>query len=71
MACQSNHERTAQVKLKVNGEEIELNEFVESLIAESVIGMVKSLRGVGKIDAIDLNIAKKPIEYGSMNKKNF
>lgn len=58
MTCESNQERTAKVQLKVNGEEIELNDFVENFIAESVIGMVKSLRGVGKIDAIDLSIAK-------------
>jgi hypothetical protein len=58
MTCEPNHERTAQVQLKVNGEEVELNDFVENFIAESVIGMVKSLRGVGKINAIDLSIAK-------------
>lgn len=58
MTCESKHERTARVELKVNGEDIELNTFVESFIAESVIGMVKSLRGVGKIDAIDLSIAR-------------
>ncbi len=58
MTCEPNHERTAQVQLKVNGEEIELNDFVEGFIAESVIGMVKSLRGVSKINAIDLSIAK-------------
>lgn len=58
MTCEPNHERTAQAQLKVNGEDIELNDFVESFIAESVIGMVKSLRGVGKIDAIDLSIAR-------------
>jgi len=58
MTSEPNHEQTAQVQLKVNGEEIQLNDFVEGFIAESVIGMVKSLRGVGKIDAIDLSIAK-------------
>ena len=58
MTSEPNHEQTAQVQLKVNGEEIQLNDFVEGFIAESVIGMVKSLRGVGKINAIDLSIAR-------------
>ena len=58
MTCEPNHEQTARVELKVNGEQIDLNTFIENLIAESVMGMVKSLRGVGKIDAIDLSIEK-------------
>jgi hypothetical protein len=41
--------------LKVNGKEIKLNNFVESFISQTVIGMVKSLRGVGDIETVDLS----------------
>ncbi|MHC4741092.1 MAG: hypothetical protein ACYS8Z_04235 [Planctomycetota bacterium] len=58
MTCESNYEKTAQVELKVNGKKIELNAFVSNVIAESVMGMVKSLRGVDKIDTIELSIVK-------------
>lgn len=60
MTCETNYERTAQVELRVNGEDIELNAFVENFVAETVMGMVKSLRGVEGIDKIDLSIARKP-----------
>jgi hypothetical protein len=32
----------------VNGEELELNEFVEKILAGTVVGAVTSLRGVNK-----------------------
>jgi hypothetical protein len=47
------------VDLTVNGKEIELNNFVESFISQTVMGMVKSLRGIDSIEAIDLKISKK------------
>ncbi len=56
MACESNQKRTAQVELKINGKDVELNNFVENLISEVVIAMAKSLRGVGDFDTIDLKI---------------
>ncbi|MHC4457152.1 MAG: hypothetical protein ACYS0I_08675 [Planctomycetota bacterium] len=59
MVCETNQKPTARVELKVNGKEIELNNFVESLISKTVIGMVKSLRGVGHVEAINLKISKK------------
>lgn len=34
------------LKLRVDGEEIPLNEFVEKIISGSVIGAVTSLKGV-------------------------
>ncbi len=46
-------------ELKVNGKEIKLNNFVVSFISQTVIGMVKSLRGVGDIERVDLRISKK------------
>jgi len=46
--------------LKVNGKEIKLNNFVENFISQTVIGMVKSLRGVGDVESINLRVSKKP-----------
>lgn len=57
--CESNEKPTAQVELKINGEELDLNTFVENFISETVMGMVKSLRGVDQIRTINLKIEKK------------
>ena len=59
MACEPNQKRTAQVELKINGKEVELNTFVENLISATVVAMAGTLRGVGDIDAIDLKISNK------------
>lgn len=58
-ACQANQEPTAHVELKVNGEQIELNDFVRNFITHTVIGMVKSLRGIRDIETISLDISRK------------
>ncbi len=50
---------TDSVELKINGRDIKLNNFVQTFVSETIIGMVKSLRGVGDIEAIDLKILKK------------
>jgi len=44
--------------LKVNGEEVELNSFAQNIISQTVIGMVKSLRGVGDVETISLEISE-------------
>ncbi len=54
-----NQEPIARAELKVNGKEIKLNNFVEGFISQTVIGMVKSLRGVGDIETVDLRVSKK------------
>ncbi len=59
MVCEVNQKPTARVELKVNGKETELNNFVENFIAQTVIGMVNSLRGVSGIETIDLKVSKK------------
>jgi len=59
MACQANQESKGCVKLKVNGDEIQLNKFVENFIHQTVIGMVSSLRGVSDIETVNLEILKK------------
>lgn len=58
-ACEANQEPTARVELKVNGEQIELNDFVRNFITHTVIGMVKSLQGVGDIETISLDISRR------------
>ena len=59
MACDSNQKTVINAELIVNGKEIELNSFVESFISQTVIGMMKPLRGVDNIETIDLKISKK------------
>lgn len=59
MVCETSQKPTVRVELKINGKEIELNNFVESLISQTVIGMVESLRGVGHVETISLKISKK------------
>lgn len=58
MTCEPNQQPKVQVELKINGDEVDLNTFVEGFVAETLFGMVKSLRGVGNIDRIDLTIVK-------------
>lgn len=59
MGCKSDQNLTVQTELKVNGKEIGLNNFAQNFISQSVIGMVKSLRGVGHVEIINLKISKK------------
>ena len=59
MVCEADQKSVARVELKVNGKETELNNFVENFIAQTVIGMVNSLRGIGDIETIDLKVSKK------------
>jgi hypothetical protein len=59
MVCDSNQKSVTNADLTVNGKKIELSSFVENFISQTVIGMVKSLRGVDNIETIDLKISKK------------
>ncbi|HIJ67273.1 MAG TPA: hypothetical protein HPP87_12520 [Planctomycetes bacterium] len=59
MARESNQESSARVELEINGEEVELNDFVGNFISQTVIGMVKSLRGVGEVETIRLEILRE------------
>ncbi len=59
MVCDSNQNPVTNADLTINGEKIELNSFVENFISQTIIGMVKSLRGVDNIETIDLKISKK------------
>ncbi len=57
MACETNEKLTTRAELKVNGKQIELNNFAQNFISQTVIGMVKSLRGVGNVETISLNVS--------------
>ena len=60
MACESNQKPVPNADLTINGEKVELNSFVENFISQTVIGMVKSLKGVSDIETIYLKILQKP-----------
>ena len=59
MGCEANQERTAKVELQVDGKEIELNNFVQNFISQTIIGMVKSLQGVGEAETVSLKVSRK------------
>ena len=44
------------INISVNGKNIGLTEFPSEIIANSVYGMVKTLKGVGEIKEIQINI---------------
>lgn len=44
------------VEIKVNGEEIPLTDFPEDIIYNTIIGMVKSLKGVNEIKNLEIKI---------------
>ena len=60
MACKAKQKLIARAQLKVNSKEIELNNFAQNFISQTVIGMVKSLRGVGEIKTVSLKVTGKP-----------
>ncbi len=47
------------IKLLVDGEAVELNEFVEKILSGTVVGAVTSLRGISKDwKKIEIKVAK-------------
>lgn len=56
--CEPEQNATSSVKLKINGKSVKLNGFVQNFIAETLLGMVKPLRGVGSVRTLSLNISK-------------
>ena len=59
MSCESAQETTYQAELQVNGEQIELNSFVENFISQTVVGMVKPLRGISDVETITLKVCRQ------------
>ena len=58
MACEQDQEPAIRAELMVNGQEIELNNFVQDLVGRAVIGMAGSLRGVADAQTRTLSISK-------------
>ena len=59
MECESKDESVFNAELEVNGQSIELNSFVENFFSQTIIGMLKSLRGIDAIETINVKIRKK------------
>ncbi len=58
MVCEQDQGPTLKTDLTVNGQKIELNNFVQSFMGRAIIGMLASLRGVGDIQSVSLEISK-------------
>ncbi|MDT8301367.1 MAG: hypothetical protein RQ760_07765 [Sedimentisphaerales bacterium] len=58
MVCERDQEPTLRTDLTVNGQKIELNSFVQNFMGGAIIGMLASLRGVGDIQSVSLEISK-------------
>ena len=49
------------VKLKVDGKDIPINEFVESILGGSIVGAVSTLHGIdGDWGKIEIQIQRQP-----------
>lgn len=58
MACENDQGPAIRAELTVNGQEIELNNFVQDFVGRAVIGMVGSLRGVENAQTLTLSISR-------------
>ena len=58
MACERNPKPAVAAELTVNGQKIELTNFVQDFIGRTVIGMVTSLKGVTDVQKATLNISR-------------
>lgn len=47
-----------EVKILVNGEELEINEFVQSITGNTIEGIISSLRIDSKIKTIEIKVVK-------------
>ncbi len=47
-----------EADLIVNGQEVELNSFVQDFIGQAIVGMLTSLRGVSDVQSVSLKISK-------------
>ncbi len=59
MVHDANQKPSANAELTVNGKRVELNNFVQGFMSQTLIGMVKSLRGVDRIETISLKVLKR------------
>jgi len=58
MVCERDQEPVLKTDLTVNGQKIELNNFVQNFMGGAIVGMLTSLRGVGDIQSVSLEISK-------------
>ena len=58
MACERDQKPVLTTELKVNGQEIELNNFVQDFMGLAVTGMIKSLKGVADVQTATLSISR-------------
>ena len=47
-----------EISLWVNGAAVPLTPFVQSFVANTVLGMVKSLKGVDKVESVDIRVKR-------------
>jgi len=58
MACERDQKHALETALKVNGRQIELNNFGQDFTGLAVTGMIKSLKGVADVQTVTLNISR-------------
>jgi hypothetical protein len=51
-----------KAKLRVNKITVDMNPFVENFLAHTVVGMVASLRGVEKLQSLDMHQEKGEVK---------
>lgn len=50
--------REDEISLWVNGAAVPLTPFVQNFVANTVLGMVKSLKGVDKVESVDIRVKR-------------
>ena len=65
MACERDQKPALKTELKVNGHQIELNNFVQDFMGLAVTGMIKSLKGVADVQTVTLSISKSTSAKGT------
>ncbi|MBN1456367.1 MAG: hypothetical protein JW912_00765 [Sedimentisphaerales bacterium] len=58
MSCDTDINPNVAVKLTVNGNDVKLNGFVQGFFANSILGMIKSLKDVEDVKTLTLEISK-------------
>ena len=58
MACERDQKPALETELKVNGHQIELNNFVQGFMGLAVTGMIKSLKGVADVQTVTPDISR-------------
>ena len=47
-----------EINIIVNGKEITLTEFPKSIIIKTILGMISALKGIDKIETLEIKIEK-------------